>query len=208
MSIHKSSPALGFFMSEPQPQRPPGLTVRVDDIKPEPAPLRLVGDRSWWERARSTFLEPEASLLEPFELDLEAYALGRRLLFRGRVRGQLELRCSRCADPFRFSFDAPLELLLEPFPQTGEPREPGIELDPDELELGRYAGEELDFEPVLRDHLLLSWPMAPCCKEGCLGLCPVCGENRNLEPCQCDPEGGNKPFAALGELLDRSRPRR
>lgn len=186
----------------------PTLRVRVDDIGPEPAPLRLVGDADWWERARHGFREPEARLLEPFELDLEAYALGRRLLFRGRVRGQVELCCSRCAEPFRFSFDAPLELLLEPFPETGAPHEPGIELDGEELELGRYAGEELDFEPVLRDHLLLSWPMAPCCAEGCLGLCPVCGENRNEQACQCDPRGGNKPFAGLGELLERSRTRR
>jgi len=201
-------------MSEPDPQsqaaqtpKPPGLQVRVAEIEAEPAPLELLGDAAWWDRARALFLDPESRLLEPFRLDLEAYRLGRRLLFRGQVRGQLELRCSRCAEPFRYGFDAPLELLLEPFPETGEPREPGIELDPEELELGRYAGEELDFEPVLRDHLLLSWPMAPCCAEGCLGLCPVCGENLNREACQCDPDRGNKPFAGLGELLARSRTR-
>jgi uncharacterized protein len=183
------------------------LVVRVDDLQPEPAPLQLVGGAAWWERAREAFREPAARLLRPFELDLEAYALGRRLLFRGRVHGEVELCCSRCAEPFRFSFDAPLELLLEPFPE-GEGREPGIELDGEELELGRYAGEELNFEPVLRDHLLLSWPLAPCCAEGCLGLCPVCGENRNREPCQCDARGGNTPFAGLDELLERFRTRR
>jgi len=193
-------------MSDRQPKS--ALVVRVADIRPEPAPLRLVGDAAWWAAARESLREPGARLLEPFVLDLEAYALGRRLLFRGRVHGEVELCCSRCAEPFRFSFDAPLELLLEPFPESGEPREPGVELDAEELELGRYAGEELDFDPVLRDWLLLSWPMAPCCAEGCLGLCPVCGENRNLEPCQCDPRGGNKPFAGLADLLERSRPPR
>ena len=201
-------------MSEIQPEphsepaeapEPPGLRVRVAEIEAEPAPLQLVGDAEWWQHARGLFLDPESRLLEPFRLDLEAYRLGRRLLFRGRVRGQVELHCSRCAEPFRYGFDAPLELLLEPFPETGEPHEPGVELDPEELEMGRYAGEELDFEPVLRDHLLLSWPMAPSCGESCLGLCPVCGENRNRQPCQCDPERGNKPFAGLEELLARTR---
>lgn len=195
-------------MSDPESERPPGLLVRVDDIQPEPAPLRLAADAAWWQRAAPGFRDPDARLLEPFLLALEAYALGRRLLFRGQVRGVLELSCARCAELFRFSFDSPLELLLEPFPASGEPREPGIELDGEELELGRYAGEELDFEPVLRDHLLLTWPMAPCCAESCLGLCPVCGENRNQQACQCDPQGGNKPFAGLGELLERSRTRR
>ncbi len=83
--------------------------------------------------------------------------------------------------------------------------EPGIDLDPEDLEIGRYSGEELDFEPVLRDLLLLSWPMAPRCAEDCPGLCPVCGENRSRRACQCDAEQANKPFAALGKLLGQSR---
>jgi uncharacterized protein len=181
------------------------LIVRVAELSQEPAPLDLSADDAWWERSRALFHDPESRVLEPIRLDLEAYALGKRLLFRGRVQGAVEIGCARCAEPFRFDFRVPLELLLEPFPETAEPREPGVELDPEELELGRYAGEELDFEPVLRDLLLLSWPMAPTCREGCQGLCPACGANRNREPCQCGPEKGNKPFAGLGELLGSRR---
>ncbi len=95
-------------------------------------------------------------------------------------------------------------MLLEPFPEAEGVREPGIEVDAEDLEIGRYAGEELDFQPVLRDLLLLSWPIAPCCSETCRGLCPSCGTNLNDRTCQCGPKEGNKPFAGLGELLGQS----
>ena len=75
----------------------------------------------------------------------------------------------------------------------------GIPLHPRQL-----AFEELDFEPVLRDLLLLSWPIAPCCSETCRGLCPTCGTNLNDRACQCGPKEGNKPFAGLGDLLRQS----
>jgi len=45
--------------------------------------------------------------------------------------------------------------------------------------------DELDLEPIVHDACILDLPLAPLCKEGCLGLCPECGANRNVEPCGC-----------------------
>ena len=180
------------------------LLVRVADIGPKPRPIELETDADWWQDTHELFRGPSARLIRPFRLEFEAYCLGKRLLFRGGVRGTLELGCARCADPFTYDFEAPLELLLEPFPEAEGVREPCIEVDAEDLEIGRYAGEELDFQPVLRDLLLLSWPIAPSCSETCRGLCPSCGTNLNDRTCQCGPKGGNKPFAGLGELLGQS----
>ena len=46
-------------------------------------------------------------------------------------------------------------------------------------------GDELDLEPLAHDACILELPLAPLCGEDCLGLCPECGVNRNLEPCSC-----------------------
>ena len=63
------------------------------------------------------------------------------------------------------------------------------------------ASDELDLEPIAHDACILALPLAPLCKEGCLGLCPECGANRNLELCSCgrapDPRWG--PLVLLGE---------
>jgi uncharacterized protein len=38
---------------------------------------------------------------------------------------------------------------------------------------------KLDLAPIVRDEMLLAFPISPLCKPDCKGLCPVCGENLN-----------------------------
>jgi uncharacterized protein len=143
-------------------------------------------------------------------LDLEGYRLGQRLLFRGAVGGVVEIPCARCVEPYAHAFEDALQLLLEPLPAPDSAEnvpEGGIELDPDDLEVGRYFGDELDFGVVLREILHFNWPMQPRCAEGCQGLCPLCGANRNTDPCECEGEGKPRPFAELGKLLTQSKSR-
>ncbi|MGH9128430.1 MAG: YceD family protein [Acidimicrobiales bacterium] len=46
-------------------------------------------------------------------------------------------------------------------------------------------GEQADLEAMARDAVLCELPLAPLCKPGCRGLCPACGEDRNLGECRC-----------------------
>ena len=48
-----------------------------------------------------------------------------------------------------------------------------------------FVGGDVDLEPLVRDAVLLELPQAPVCRADCRGLCPVCGANRNEEPCSC-----------------------
>jgi uncharacterized protein len=184
------------------------LSIHLDSVKESPRCFHLVSETGWWEEAREVLPEPEVVLCTPFALNLSGYRLGARLLFRGEVSGAVELHCGRCTEPYAHEFREPLELLLEPALDRGDGSKPGIELDADDASLGRYAGDELDFEPVLRDILVLAWPMQPRCVEGCLGLCPVCGTNQNLAPCSCDASDRSRPLATLGRLLDQSKQNR
>jgi uncharacterized protein len=47
----------------------------------------------------------------------------------------------------------------------------------------RLQPDHLDLQPLVRDALLLELPMAPLCREDCLGLCPTCGADRNEGGC-------------------------
>jgi len=184
------------------------LRIAVSKIRETPQRFELAASAAWWaEHGRGDASEGpgQERVLAPFRLVLDAHAVGRRLLFRGRLFGSLELICGRCTEPYAFALEEPVSLLLEPLPAHAEPPEGGIELDPDDLELGRYAGEELDFAPVLLETLLTSWPMQPRCSDACMGLCAACGANRNLGPCGCDVQTGNRPFEGLGELLARGQ---
>lgn len=43
---------------------------------------------------------------------------------------------------------------------------------------------DIDLEPLAREYLVLEIPISALCREDCKGLCPVCGENRNLTVCE------------------------
>ncbi len=181
------------------------LCIRVESVVEAPRQILLQTSRDWWEGAREIFQEPDARAREPFRVDMEAYRIGQRLLFRGGLAGIVELPCARCAEPYPHPFAEPLELLLEPATDPSAVPEGGIELDAQDLELGRYAGDELNFEPVVLEILALVWPMQPLCREDCAGLCQVCGRNLNRESCACRAEPTIRPFAQLAKLLGRRR---
>ena len=53
--------------------------------------------------------------------------------------------------------------------------------DDDEVE--RLIDDLVDLEPVVRDEVVLSLPLAPLCRPDCAGLCVDCGERLDdLEP--------------------------
>jgi len=182
-----------------------GLHIRVHGIEETPRSFRLESDAGWWDSMRAEFRDREAELAAPFVAEIEAYRLGHRLLFRGRVEGVVRLLCSRCGQPVEVRFAEPLELLLEPAQNPALIPEGGIELDAEDFELGRYAGDELDFGPVIQEIVALAWPMQPLCAEDCAGLCSVCGSVRSHQTCSCETRQATRPFAELSRLLDESR---
>jgi uncharacterized protein len=44
--------------------------------------------------------------------------------------------------------------------------------------------------------------MKPLCRDGCKGLCPVCGANLNVTTCGCDTRWADPRLAPLKALLD------
>jgi len=76
-------------------------------------------------------------------------------------------------------------------------REEEVEVPPDELEVGFYSGVGIALAEVVAEQVILSLPMKMVCRTDCLGLCPVCGADRNHENCKCPPPEAGSPFAAL-----------
>jgi len=47
---------------------------------------------------------------------------------------------------------------------------------------------------------LLAVPLKLVCKSDCKGLCPVCGKNRNVEPCSCVEKSDDPRWSGLKEI--------
>jgi uncharacterized protein len=72
---------------------------------------------------------------------------------------------------------------------------------PDEDGYAIEAGQ-IDLGGPSTDELGLNIPSAPLCQPDCRGLCPICGTDLNVDPCDGHGEESDSPFAVLKDLLD------
>jgi uncharacterized protein len=133
----------------------------------------------------------------PVELAFEIRKDKDRFRLVGTVRGELELPCSRCLEPFRLPVDSAFDLRYLPAasPEAGE-----REVAEEDLETSVYRDDQIDLMELLREQFYLALPMKPLCHDDCKGLCPRCGTNLNLETCGCAPSWEDPRLAALKSL--------
>jgi len=121
------------------------------------------------------------------------------ILARGHVDATVTLACARCLDPVDIPIASDVTEEFEPSVDvmTGRP------LPDPENDLAFVIDEQhiLDLGEAIRQNLIAALPIQPLCRPDCAGLCPVCGANRNTEPCDCVVADDNHPFAALADLL-------
>jgi uncharacterized protein len=119
-------------------------------------------------------------------------------LLRGDLSGDLETPCARCLEPARVRVDVPITLTFVP----AGTEDVDAEEEDDESHVVTFKGGEIDLSDELRDELVLAIPFNPLCDEGCRGLCPLCGGNRNLVPCTHAAATPAAPggLAALGKI--------
>jgi uncharacterized protein len=105
-------------------------------------------------------------------------------------------------EPYTVTVHPNVDARFVPAPATrGEERELGA----DELETDVYQHGQLDLTALLETETTLALPMKPLCREGCRGLCPVCGGNRNITACACETRAPDPRWAALKDWAERSR---
>jgi uncharacterized protein len=115
----------------------------------------------------------------------------------GHLSVQMETDCDRCLEPAACPIDGDFELYYRPMAEgLGEEKV----LDPSEVEMGFYEGDGVELNDVLREFVLLSLPMQKLCRAGCKGICPVCGQNRNLNECHCQAEAADDRWSALKSI--------
>jgi uncharacterized protein len=116
----------------------------------------------------------------------------------GRLAVRMEAECDRCLDVAAYPVDVDFDLFYEP--AKSGPEGPEVALDAGESEVDFYEGEGLELEDVLREQILLALPMQRTCREDCKGICPVCGQNRNLDECDCQVKTSDDRWEALRNL--------
>jgi uncharacterized protein len=124
--------------------------------------------------------------LAPVMLDAGRTTLGWSLRLRFEVR--LSGPCTRC-------------LAEAASPIAVDAREVDQPGGGEELRSPYLDGDDLDVRAWARDALALALPAQILCREDCLGLCPVCGEDLNeAEPGHVHERAPDPRWAKLSEL--------
>ena len=113
--------------------------------------------------------------LKNLTLELEFTVGGNSILLAGSVTGELELECSRCAEPVTRSYTDSFD---EDYPDTVE---------------------YIDTREVIRETVGLLAPLKVLCSADCKGRCLVCGIDRNKKTCGCS-SGNPNAFNVLKKL--------
>jgi len=152
-------------------------------------------------------LPAEAAVWDLGDLD---FADGPRLEYRAesgarrgiRVVGRLELtlrvECTRCLAEIRCPVGIEFDYRFDPSVEEWEEEGGVYGLDPE--------AATLDLVRPLREELGLALPEYPLCREGCMGLCPVCGSDRNESACTCSRTQADPRWDALRQLVSDEQP--
>jgi uncharacterized protein len=148
--------------------------------------------------------EAVADLAAPVEVDLRLDRESDVYLLSGSVHGHVTLECEFCRAAFDYALPEKLFLSVDPNPERALYRDPSQK---GEVWVLEHADEhveapdgQLDLVTALEDEWLLALPQSPMCSEGCRGLCPVCGTNRNEAECGCAQPRRENPFDILAQL--------
>jgi uncharacterized protein len=104
-----------------------------------------------------------------------------------------------CFELFPSEVTATLDVRLVPRPSTAD----NVELAADDLDVDFYDKDLIDIGALIDAETTLALPMKPLCREGCLGLCRVCGGNRNVVKCEGHERPPDPRLAALKDLASR-----
>lgn len=166
------------------------IKINVAEIKKQ-----LIGSASYHYE-----LDPEALDLTEDDVSLEGQVVadftlhngGELILLDGSLHFSVKGECGRCLKPF-----------VQPLVSTLEERyyPEGTENLPDDA--FTYKFDVVDVTDALRESLLLTVPARMLCKPDCKGICPVCGADRNVAPCNCDTRTIDPRLQALEALLEK-----
>jgi uncharacterized protein len=159
------------------------MRYKIKDIGDEGVEVRMDVTEAWL-KAECPELEMRPST-EGVHLNGRIEQTGEEYLLRGSLKGSIVTTCARCLEPATLTLDVPVVVTYAEMEDQADEEE-----DAEDQDILPVVDGVIDVGAEIRDELLLALPMRPLCREDCAGICPTCGVNRNLTPCDCAVRGG------------------
>lgn len=172
-----------------------GTEFNVSQLLKEP----IGGRRSFAVELPTDFQEEELSQSDSLTGTVDMLRTNRGVLLEAALDGAVNVQCSRCLRDVHCPVS--LEIVEEFQPTVDVVRGTFVAVDEEDAALLINEHHVLDIAEVVRQALLLEVPLQVLCREECAGLCPTCGLDLNLGPCDCSQETTDPRWDALAALL-------
>ncbi len=150
-------------------------------------------------KAVDSKLDHDVKIVSPIVGQVRFLRTGSDILVTGRLETTVQKNCGRCLGLFTTPVTVELE---EEFYPTVDVLTGAIlpqKLDADEA--NRVDEHHiLDLWEVLRQEILLASDDIRYCRPDCKGICPYCGQDRNVAPCNCEDDVIDPRWAGLQAL--------
>ena len=142
-------------------------------------------------------LPEDIKIVSPVTVSGTMTAIGHDIAIVGEISAQAQTNCALCLKPMDILISCEYNELLRRQGFAGDDEEE------DEVivqEAVYFDGSACDLSESAAYAVLLQLSMRYVCSEECKGLCPKCGADLNVQPCDCD-RYENSPFSALASLF-------
>ena len=142
--------------------------------------------------------ETDIRLFAPVRITGRVRRDGYEVELTGELQTEAEIACGRCLQPVQTPIATEFD---ERFVSSVSWRDEELhELKPEDLNLAVFSGEAIDLDELVREEILLAVPSHVLCRDDCKGLCAICGVDRNLKSCECEPKEIDSRWQKLKEL--------
>jgi uncharacterized protein len=135
--------------------------------------------------------EMGGKFIDPVEVEIEIENTGSLFAGRGKVRTLLQLPCARCLQDFTYPMETEFQAVIVENTSPYQFNEDGS--------IG-LNGDTADISPIVDEAIFMAIPICPLCQDECLGLCPICGWNKNTGTCSCKEDNIDPRWEKLKNL--------
>ena len=171
------------------------MKIRVVDITEKEKVIGSSEPASFYTSLQQVQEAEEATFLKPINVSLSIVSEYGHIRVKGQVETSVALNCSRCLAGFNTDIVSNFTIYFTR--STGVVEEDEVELAEEDLLSVTYDGDVIDLTNEIAEQVLLELPYKPLCSEDCLGLCPVCGGDRNSSACDCMDKKSTMAFSSL-----------
>ena len=140
--------------------------------------------------ADEVHIHPDLDLID-FHGKVKVTRTAQGLLVQVKLQSLVKAECVRCLDEFNQYLETDFTELYA-FNRNSV-TDSGLILP---------ENGKINLAPVVREEMLLAFPISPVCQPDCNGLCPVCGENQNQNRCNHDDPDADLRLDALKTLRE------